>query len=455
MFYLPYIVGVVGVIIYGAIAGLAGPGNAALLGAVRGEDGRLSTSKFQFFLWTGVVIFVWVALFVAQAVNPNTRCGTPGAAASNSGGTGFPGNVLLVMGFSVITLATAKGVTTAYVYAGRIAKGSNNPWKWSDLVCGDDGVTPDLSKIQMLTWTFIAAGSYLYSAVPLVAAYYVYGGSPSCGIPDINAALMALMGIGQGAYLGTKIVASSSVILRSLSKPQSYAGDTVTINGSGFGTTPGSVFFGSVAAALDQAADAWTDGSIAVVVPAIDALDNKPFEPGDTVMVGVLLTGTNGASSTGNTLPFTYTAAPEPPSVQAVPPSVDAQVAAQPLVVTASLSSDDANKAASAWLDDRLKARAVAEGGVRRPPLIYRLQQTRAANAPVITVDGAITPPVDARYVFFVDHHPHANWEHWCSYVFVSDDGTVSAVDSTVPPATDAPTKRVRLKYSAPPEVLR
>ncbi|HLY02228.1 MAG TPA: kelch repeat-containing protein [Candidatus Cybelea sp.] len=303
MDYLPYLAGIGGVIVYAVVGALAGSKSGGLLGAIRGEDGRLSSSKFQFFLWTGVVVFSWVAINVANALH-STLNAIPSTAA-------FPDHVMLAMGFSVITLASAKGITTAYVYAGRVAKGTGNSWRLRDLVCADDSTTPDLSKIQMLTWTIIAVGSYLYAAIHTTAACGAPQGlSVPCGIPDIDTSLMALMGIGQGAYLGAKVVATSTIVLRSLDKPQTFAGDIVTINGSGFGTVAGSVYFGSVAALLAPGNASWTDGAIKAVVPAIDSSDNQPFSPGDSVQVGILLTGDDGGNSTGNTLPFTYAAAP-------------------------------------------------------------------------------------------------------------------------------------------------
>jgi len=40
------------------VTGSANPFHIAM-----GADGRLSTSKFQFFIWTGVVVFAYVLLF--------------------------------------------------------------------------------------------------------------------------------------------------------------------------------------------------------------------------------------------------------------------------------------------------------------------------------------------------------------------------------------------------------
>lgn len=66
-----------------------------------------------------------------------------------------------------------------------------------------------------------------------------------------------------------------------------------------------------------------------------------------------------------------------------------------------------------------------------------------------MSVEGPVHAPAPARYAFFVDHQPRANWEHWCSYVFVADDGSVSAVDATVPPSLKNQAYS-RLQYNRP-----
>jgi len=287
---LAYGLGIVAIALFLAIASLAPKSFGGPVGLIVGEDGRLSSSKFQFFLWTAVVVFSYVALYVADASNtknwttarcpataPSTQAtsalpAAPGASSaptsstpsSSAGSTeaapaasttsagpwcpmgDLPVNVLIAMGFSLITLATAKGVTTAYVNNGQIIKTVNpqSP-KFSDLIAHDGSQSPDLSKVQMLVWTFIAAGTYLYAVARTLP---MFAGSP---FPDISAALMVLMGLGQGAYLGTKIVTSQTATTNYLQPARGAApGTLVTINGSGFGTSPGTVQFGDVVASL-------------------------------------------------------------------------------------------------------------------------------------------------------------------------------------------------------------
>jgi len=87
-------------------------GSANPLHIAMGADGRLSTSKFQFFIWTGVVVFAYILLF--SSIDEKHR-----AILSR-----IPTNVLLVMGFSVTTAVGAKGITVSYLNSGQIAKSS-------------------------------------------------------------------------------------------------------------------------------------------------------------------------------------------------------------------------------------------------------------------------------------------------------------------------------------------
>lgn len=122
------------------------------------------------------------------------------------------------------------------------------------------------------------------------------------------------------------------------------------------------------------------------------------------------------------------------------------------------LSVDDAADAVRSWLNDRMTALSQSGATPSSTPLIYRLDQTISDNSPVMSIKGAIAPPQSANadqaaavdYVFFVDLDPRANWEHQCAYVFVSDDKSVNAVDSTAPPSAKANTPMIQVDYQPP-----
>jgi hypothetical protein len=86
-------------------------GGGDLTKCFEGADGRYSTSKFQFFLWTGVIVFGYVAITIARASRGNHDVIAD-----------VPQHLLTVMGFSATTLAAAKGITVAYVSNGQAPK---------------------------------------------------------------------------------------------------------------------------------------------------------------------------------------------------------------------------------------------------------------------------------------------------------------------------------------------
>ena len=166
---------------------------------IEGADGHPSTSKLQWFLWTVVVLFSYVVLYAAQAANGNF-----------DPIINVPDNLLIAMGISSFSMVAAKGITVSQVQSGQIVKPQATPGTATlGSVLKDDAGYPDLSKIQILAWTFIAIVVFLvqiFNAVrtPSTATPY------ALVLPDIGSSLMILMGLGHGAYLGKKLVSTSS-----------------------------------------------------------------------------------------------------------------------------------------------------------------------------------------------------------------------------------------------------
>ena len=163
------------------VTGSANPFHIAM-----GADGRLSTSKFQFFVWTAVIVFVYVLLFGTLDWKHREILSS------------IPYNVLLVMGFSVTTAVGAKGITVSYLNSGQIAKPASaqagGDTSLSGLVAHDDSGTPDLTKVQMLIWTVIATVVYLYRVhhtLAGIAACNLTTTPPDtlCKFPDIDPSL--------------------------------------------------------------------------------------------------------------------------------------------------------------------------------------------------------------------------------------------------------------------------
>jgi hypothetical protein len=216
---MPYVVGFAAFGVLYLLYGVASSWNPLEL--VEGEDGRLSTSKFQFWLWTLVVVFGYCALAFIWLKQHWLELGptlpTP------------PRNLLVAMGLSVGTAAAAKGITVSYVSSGRKIKTPASKKAFSQIF-EDDGGNPDLSKVQMVAWTFIAISVFLVQIAGHVQKGYV-------DLPDIDVALVALMGIGQVAYLGNKLVPADAPRLLTVTPtptPRSPQ-PTITVTGTGFG----------------------------------------------------------------------------------------------------------------------------------------------------------------------------------------------------------------------------
>jgi hypothetical protein len=211
---------------------LAVKGTPKMWVLAEGQDGRLSTSKAQFEAWTIAVAFAYVAIFAARAVHGD-----------HSALSTVPKNVLIALGFSVTTMASAKGIATAYVAQGRTPKPPAATSQLSDLVLDDTGDS-DLSKTALLIWTLIAIGLFLVNVVYQVGDINANG--PTAGnssVPDIDSALLVLSGLAQGAYLGKKLVTANSVQVSgmmptSLTQANAMTAGAVTIYGSGFGDVP-------------------------------------------------------------------------------------------------------------------------------------------------------------------------------------------------------------------------
>ncbi|MEA3294081.1 MAG: hypothetical protein U9P81_03775 [Euryarchaeota archaeon] len=65
-----------------------------------GADGRPSTSKFQWFLWTVVIIFSYTAISWSSEFKEITD---------------IPQNILIAMGLSITTMVAAKSITVSYI----------------------------------------------------------------------------------------------------------------------------------------------------------------------------------------------------------------------------------------------------------------------------------------------------------------------------------------------------
>ncbi len=231
-----------------------------------GHNGKLSTSLFQNFAFTAVVAFAYVTAIALRTAS--------GALALPT----IPLNLLVLMGLSVTTAAASQGITIAYLQQGALDEEDQ-----SSLTQNRDG-RQDLSKVQMLIFTLIAVGVYMVTFVRFVGNG-CYGSGPTmalCGtggvaLPDIDAALLVLMGVVQGGYLGSKLVNRSSGApgIEHFLPNRAVAGSEVSLEGVAFGVTKvGSTVIFKDESGLERAVDPalvleWTDTKIRFTIPAL------------------------------------------------------------------------------------------------------------------------------------------------------------------------------------------
>lgn len=159
-------------------------GSKALVGA----DGRYSKSKFQAAVWFSLLISGYVTTFVLRAV-----------VTGRFGGIGIPENLLVLSGFSAATFAAAKGIAVAKANAFMKVGGASRGLV-RDLLQHDDGKA-DLGDAQML---IVAALAIVVWTVQILASLDHVMNVAVVHLPDIDSTVLALTGIGQGAYLAKK-----------------------------------------------------------------------------------------------------------------------------------------------------------------------------------------------------------------------------------------------------------
>jgi hypothetical protein len=263
---------------------------------VEGADGRPSTSKLQFVLWTGVVVFSWIAIYTSRVRHGNWLA-VPD----------LPQNVLIAMGLSVATVTAAKGITVGYLMSQGQFKTSVDPAKSSpSAVFQDDTGFPDLSKIQMLAWTLIAIATYFVTVWQQVGQIgqgtLACSASPSpCGLPDIDGALMVLMGLGQGAYLGKKLIMTNPATqLLKMAPLSGKPTDIVTVYGLSFGAKQNDSVITLDGLPLAADSKSWADTKISFAIPEAHP-SGESWKPSQDVNVGVSV----GGQDSVNTLPLT------------------------------------------------------------------------------------------------------------------------------------------------------
>lgn len=280
---------------------------------VIGADGRPSTSKLKPFLWTAVVVFSYAALYAAR-----TKKGYIEAIAE------VPVSLLMAIGFDAATLVAAKSITESQIANRQIEKpppadpsakkeSATVDTQANDgpgAVFQDDKGFPDLAKIQTVTWTVFAIVIYLITVNSVLielggdkVPYFSPTGQalgPRYGLPEIAPALMVLIGLGNAAYLGKKLVTTDTPVLTAMALARNGTKSEITLTGVALGATQN----GSRIIVNDKEIDVvplqWSNQGVKFNLPDKNPENGSDWVSGQTVRIGLFVRG-----QTTNQLTFT------------------------------------------------------------------------------------------------------------------------------------------------------
>jgi hypothetical protein len=163
---------------------------------VLGQDGRYSNSKVQMAMWFSAVIVTYVSAVYLRSAESGREF---------LGGVNIPQNLLLLSGMSALTFGGAKGITTSKVQSAMQAgvvdpkPAAPTPSFWN-LVQNDTG-SFDIGDFQMLIVTFLAVATYLVLVFDFLGSIEL---RRIVELPNVDTTVLAVFGLGQGAYLAKK-----------------------------------------------------------------------------------------------------------------------------------------------------------------------------------------------------------------------------------------------------------
>jgi hypothetical protein len=166
-----------------------------------GKDGRWSTSKTMFTIWTYAVGLVLLSILFLRN-------------ASVISDKGIDGSYLFLLGFPVGGAVIAKQLTASSITNGDLFKKDGTP-SGNPLIdlTGDDIGHVDLGDFQYVLFNAIAIGYFIY----------LYHHAPKSGLPTLPSTLVLLVSVSASAYLGKKALArSQGPVIMALSD---HAGD--------------------------------------------------------------------------------------------------------------------------------------------------------------------------------------------------------------------------------------
>ncbi|WP_146009621.1 hypothetical protein [Deinococcus planocerae] len=165
-----------------------------------GKDGRMSNSQTQVALWFLMVIAAFLTTVILRVAYGGLSYAT---------GVSIPENLLMLTGLSALVFVGARALTEAQTHRDPASKAEQDPRSAgvADLFHDDAGKF-ELSDFQMMVVTLIAVLAY---ALALLGWLDEVRFAAHTTLPDASGTILALFGVGQGAYLGRKFITTQTV----------------------------------------------------------------------------------------------------------------------------------------------------------------------------------------------------------------------------------------------------
>ncbi|HEY7080821.1 MAG TPA: hypothetical protein VH500_14045, partial [Nitrososphaeraceae archaeon] len=190
---------------------------------IRDGDYYPSLARFQFLLWTFVISFVFLSIYLIRIFG-----GEVGVAHQ------LPDTILQLLGISVATPILGNALSS-FKYDSTVSrKRRDDVPPFTTMLLEND--KPVLFRYQMFLWTFVGIGIYLFiffSTISITISDIQKAAEIKCdqlpaneaaqkgctslkqlnqlNMPPIDPSLVILMGLSQGGYLGGKLVARTPI----------------------------------------------------------------------------------------------------------------------------------------------------------------------------------------------------------------------------------------------------
>lgn len=205
-------------------------------GILYGADGLPSTSRAQSAIWTLFVVAAYISLAAARF-----GAGVPITLTITT-------NLVVAMGISIATGVAARaiainqaerGLRPNRASAAPVMRGADDKGKSLKYLFTNDDGRPNQGKIQVMAWTVVAVSIFVADWVRQVNA----ADPATMDLPTIDGALMVLMALMNGGYLGDKLTAEPSdrrprLILDSLNPGKAKPKTAIAATISGHSATP-------------------------------------------------------------------------------------------------------------------------------------------------------------------------------------------------------------------------